>query len=333
MAIIINGVERYCNVCIPCDATTFETVVAVGTEADVGDILTYQYLACDGGHCMVHYKTGETEKIVFSEPNAEDIRIVGGSMVVDSTHEMFVFCPNVTVYKKMYVSTYELCRQVQSLDDLVARLYEYGFTEDETQAAINQYFEASLRYTAIDIKSFSVSGNPAEKGRTINSVVLSWAANKVPKEVYVDGKSFEATNTDITLADLGLTSDKTWTLKVVDDFGASATKQTTLHFYNGVYYGAAVNPVTIDSVFVRSLQKKLTGTRKGTLTVTAGSGQYIWFAFPVALGEPTFRVGGFEGGFIDMGVISYTNMYGYTEKYKVWKSENTNLGTTTVVIE
>lgn len=333
MAVIVNGVARHCNVRVPCDATTFETVVAVGSEAFIGDTLTYQFLACDGAHCQVYHTDGTIEKITFGEPSADDIRTVGGSIVIDDTHEMFIFCDTVTVYRKVYVDTSELCCQVQSLDALVSKLYEYGFNDDEMQAAINQYFEVSLRYTAIAIKSFAVSGNPAERGRVINSVVLSWAANKVPVSVFIDDAEYDVNMSDISLVDVGLTADKTWTLKVIDEFGAEVTEKTTLHFYNGLYYGAAAAPETIDSSFIRTLVKKLTGSRKGTYNIDAGSDQYIWFAIPVSLGEPTFKVGGFEGGFIDMGTIAYTNMYGYTTDYVVWQSENVNLGNTSVVIE
>lgn len=333
MAVLVNGVARYCNVCVPCSATTLETVVAIGSDAFIGDTLTYQFLASEGGYCFVYYTNGTVDRITFAEAVRDDIRTVGGSILVDSSHEMFIFCPSVTVYRKMYVDTKQLCYAVQSLDALVSKMYEYGFSDEEMQAGINQYFEAAMRYTAIAIKSFTVSGNPVEKGRIIDSVILTWAANKTPVSIEISGVMYEGNQTEITLTDLALSGDTTWNLVVTDEFGATATEKTTLHFYNGVYSGASAIPEVIDSGFVRSLAKKLTGTRKGTYTVNAGSDQYIWFAIPVSLGTPTFKVNGFEGGFIDMGKIAYTNMYGYTADYRVWRSENIDLGNTTVIIE
>ena len=78
---------------------------------------------------------------------------------------------------------------------------------------------------------------------------------------------------------------------------------------------------------------ELSGSRARTKTVTAGAGQYIWFAYPARLGAATFKVGGFEGGFtlVD-GSFSHTNASGYTEAYRVYRSDNAGLGATTVVV-
>lgn len=334
MALQLNGVTKYCNVYIPCDAATKETTVVVGAEANVGDTLKYQYILSNGGHCTIHYKSGAVETLVFDEPSSTDTLVIaGGSLPVNSTHHMFVFCPDVTVCRGTVINTFDVCCQVQSLDELIERLTAYAFDEEEMQAAINQYFEMNLNYTPIAIKSFTVAGSPVEKGRIISTASLAWSTNKVPMLIEINGVSYDSKQTSATLTGLTLTTNTTWTLKVTDDFNGTATMQTTLYFYNGLYYGAAAQPTSISSSFIRSLTKKLTNTRKGSVTVNAAGDQYIWIAFPVAFGEPTFKVGGFEGGFIDRGVIEYANAYGYVENYKVWQSENVNLGATTVVIE
>jgi hypothetical protein len=65
-------------------------------------------------------------------------------------------------------------------------------------------------------------------------------------------------------------------------------------------------------------------------SVTAGSGEYLLFAFPTRLGVPVFYVGGFAGGFESPETVSITNVNGYTENYYVWRSTNSNLGSTSV---
>ena len=64
--------------------------------------------------------------------------------------------------------------------------------------------------------------------------------------------------------------------------------------------------------------------------VTTGAGEYMLFAFPKRLGTVTFWVGGFEGGFESSETVSVTNSNGWTEDYYVWRSTNSNLGSTVV---
>ena len=51
---------------------------------------------------------------------------------------------------------------------------------------------------------------------------------------------------------------------------------------------------------------------------------------PTRFGVPKFTVGGFEGGFSLVATIDFTNSSNYTEPYNIYKSENSNLGNTTV---
>jgi len=68
-----------------------------------------------------------------------------------------------------------------------------------------------------------------------------------------------------------------------------------------------------------------------TATSVAAS-EFIFFCLPTAYGTPTFTVGGFEGGFSLAATITFTNDSGYSEEYKIYKSNLDNLGTTTVVV-
>lgn len=76
----------------------------------------------------------------------------------------------------------------------------------------------------------------------------------------------------------------------------------------------------------------LASSRGRSFTVNAAGGQYIYYAFPDAYGAATFTVGGFEGGFDDMGTVSLTNAYGVTATYRLYRSTNTGLGSTNVVV-
>ena len=74
------------------------------------------------------------------------------------------------------------------------------------------------------------------------------------------------------------------------------------------------------------LTKTLTNSRQNTFSVSCGDGQYVYFAIPTHFGTPTFSVGGFSRGFVKVSTLDFTNKFGYTEPYDIWKSENSNLG-------
>ena len=66
--------------------------------------------------------------------------------------------------------------------------------------------------------------------------------------------------------------------------------------------------------------------------MNCGEGQYIFYCVPASFGSCSFKVGGFEGGFNKVDTIQFTNASGYTESYDIYKSTNSNLGNTTVVV-
>ena len=78
--------------------------------------------------------------------------------------------------------------------------------------------------------------------------------------------------------------------------------------------------------------QSISDNKNRTIKVNAINDEYIYYAFPSRLGTPIFKVGGFEGGFSKVSTISFTNIYNFTENYDIYKSDNVNLGDTTIVI-
>ena len=134
-----------------------------------------------------------------------------------------------------------------------------------------------------------------------------------------------------TIEGANIKSNKTYTLKATDERDAEATKTTAISFLNGVYWGVAEDKSSFDSAFILSLTKGLQGSKAKTFTVTAGALQHIYYAIPSRYGTPSFKVGGFEGGFAKVATIEFTNASGYAENYDIYKSDNPGLGNTTVV--
>lgn len=185
---------------------------------------------------------------------------------------------------------------------------------------------SDLMYTPIAVNSFTNNIQRAEIGQTITDVTLSWALNKDPESVFVNGEEQPAeSNGSLELTGLTLTADTSWTLEATDERGATATKTTKLQFLNGVYYGVGAE------LDVTTLTKVLTSSRARTFTCDAGAGEYIWYLCPARLGTCNFNVGGFDGGF-DASTMEITNASGYTETYNVYKSTNAALGSTSVSV-
>lgn len=218
--------------------------------------------------------------------------------------------------------------KTMSMEEAANDCFNKHLDADERFAAIESDI-ADLKYEAITIKSFAHNGKTTEMGNVVTSIMLVWSLSKTPESLEINGEAAQATiSGSLTLTE-EITETTTWKLAVTDERGASAEKSTTLYFYNGVYYGAGAEPEGIDTSF---LTKVLTATRKRSFTAEAGEGEYLWYALPVRLGECSFKVGGFEGGFELYATVDYTNSFDYTEPYYIYRSTNAGLGETTVEV-
>ena len=122
-----------------------------------------------------------------------------------------------------------------------------------------------------------------------------------------------------------------WTLSA-NESGDPSSSSTSASWRPRVFYGIGVAGLSTESDIEGLASQPLASGRQVTFTVTAGSGQYIYYAAPTGYGTPTFFVGGFEGGFNFVGTVSVTNGFGVTQSYSLYCSANPNLGTTTVQV-
>ena len=124
----------------------------------------------------------------------------------------------------------------------------------------------------------------------------------------------------------------TYTLAATSNSDVEKSKSTTITFANGVYYGKSTAS-TYDSTLINSLTKQLSNSKDRTITVNAGVGEYIFYCIPSRLGDCSFNVGGFDGGFSKVATVNFTNSDNYVEEYNIYKSDNANLGNTNVTIK
>lgn len=192
---------------------------------------------------------------------------------------------------------------------------------------------AELMYEPIDITAFSVTPSVAEKGSTVENASFTWEINRDPKTLTFDGTNIDSTLRKTTLTGLSVTKKKTWKLQALDERYASDSMDATLSFYNGIYYGMAAAPATVDSEFIKALGGKvISGNAARTVNVTGGEGLYLWYAYPASLGAVKFNIGGFDYEY-DAETVPFTNDYGVTENYYVYKSGQPILSSVSVTVK
>lgn len=179
----------------------------------------------------------------------------------------------------------------------------------------------ALEYEPVKINSFAASPAVCVMGSS-NSVTLAWtlskAANLKINGMTITGNSYTYPS---------VISNQTFTLSATDGI-TSDSKTVNVEFANQIYWGAAPNTSSITSL----TDKTLSNIKGRTITVKAATGKYIIYALPKRLGEATFQVNGFEGGFSSPEEKNITNAAGYTEAYYVYKSTYAGLGNTTIIV-
>ena len=108
---------------------------------------------------------------------------------------------------------------------------------------------------------------------------------------------------------------------------------TSATINNIIFYGktTATNNISVTSFVSSPGQFTNADVTRQWPSITTGTGEYMLFAWPARFTtDPTFNVGGFDGGFGDATIADFTNDNGYTESYKFFRSINSNLASQTV---
>lgn len=198
-----------------------------------------------------------------------------------------------------------------------------------------------LLYVAPAVKAFTAS--PAfgdyEIGATVSNPRFTWSYNKA-----IVNQNLKAGGSVLPLDDQqareyaytgDITSNTTFTISGSDNKAKSCTRTGSFNFKHKRYFGVAEVPAEYNSDFILGLSGKefCTGRTKSAFSLTAGAGQYMFYCFPATYGTPTFNVGGFDGGFELAATIDFTNASGNTTSFVIWKSENANLATQSIIVK
>lgn len=219
----------------------------------------------------------------------------------------------------------------RNVEEVISILKTNLATSDEVQEVKTIVLRIEELLDPLLINSFTNNINVVESGGSINSITFKWQYSKDVKAQYLNGTEIDKTLRTTTLNIL-LDKNTTFTLKAISNTNKEVTATTTVTFANALYYGAS-SSTTYNADFIKTLSKKLANSKNMSVSITTGENQYMYFAFPVSLGEPTFTVNTFEGGFIKVDTIRVTNDNKSTIDYNIYRSDYPNLGKITVSVK
>lgn len=188
---------------------------------------------------------------------------------------------------------------------------------------------SKLEKTAPDIKiiSFTTSPKLVEKGDVV-SVNCKWELSLEAVKTAINNISVEGTE----YTDAGVGSNKSYNLYVEDERGKKASAVASVVFANRIYAGKSSEAEATASV-IKSLENNVVAVSKNRTVVILANNQYVYYAYPKALGTSTFRVGMFSGGFNDPAEMVIENTKGLSEIYYIYRSTNKLTGTIELTVE
>lgn len=106
---------------------------------------------------------------------------------------------------------------------------------------------------------------------------------------------------------------------------------TSLAPIDPVYYGAAIAPGSINAAFVQGLAHAVNTNKSQTVSVTAPTGESIFYAYPLIEGLSNFSINNVPGGFTLVTTVTLSVPSGSTQYY-VYQSTATGLGVSSVIV-
>lgn len=283
-----------------------------------------------------------------NKPQIEGIELIGDKTadelglqlkIAEVTDEGIAFEDSVITSKVIVqeVDAENLYTNDEINDMFVKQEAGKGLSENDFTDEYRQLID-DLAYTAIAFASASATNATNEIGSTVTETVITWYFNKEPKTqtIKFGSEAAEVLDKSIrskTYSGKTITSNTSIVITATDERDAQASRTLNITFQPRAYWGVAQNKEIYDSADILALSESaLTNTRTRNINVNAGEGEHIIYAIPSSFGTPTFKINGFEGGFVKVGTINFTNASGYSQNYDVYKSVNPNLGSTQVVV-
>lgn len=215
--------------------------------------------------------------------------------------------------------------------------------EIETITGVIRLCEATVSEGAIT--AFALGTAIVEVGATVANPSFTASYDGAVSSALLDDDEGSAQK-DVTSTPTAFSSDETYqktvnndevafTLSAIAD-GIPDSEIARLSWRSRTFAGVDTGGLLTEAQIEALSDSVLDNDFRRTFTVNApGSSDYIWYCFPQSF-DPSdlavFQVGILPGGFTKQGVVSVTNPNGITQDYACWRSNNSALGSTTVMV-
>lgn len=183
--------------------------------------------------------------------------------------------------------------------------------------------------------SITVTPSVVEVGTTVTSVVLVWNISRQPTTSIsitdVPLINVAQINGLLILSSLNLTTDKTYSLSVIDN-GNTTGSSATLQFLFKTYWGQTSNASPDNTDVLNFASSAFKTSRVDSYTYTGLNNEYIYLAFPSSFGVPVFTVNGLIVTFQSIALNGFVNASGGITNYVVYKSDNLLNGSVTISV-
>lgn len=207
-----------------------------------------------------------------------------------------------------------------------------GYTHVDHPSFVN--VKNALDYILYSPMMVTLSGGGNfEKGQTVQNVYLTWVINNTPITQSLNHGigSILPGITNYDALNVNLITDTTYTI-LADDGISSDSDDTIVKFLSRARWGIGSANQSSDLFILGLASSVLTDQKERSINLNIGSGQRGYYAIPSSFGVPIFTVGGIEGGFELVAEVTHINTFGHSELYRVYQTEQENLGSLTVVI-
>lgn len=202
---------------------------------------------------------------------------------------------------------------------------EYSPEVSNIKEALNDIY-TQLNYVPLVITSFTIPTTMYERGLT-PTINCSWSYNKNQDIVWQKLNNIDLVISlrSYSLQDIAHTQD---IVLAGNDGTNTVTKSIRITFTNQIYYGAALEPASITSDWVKQLSdKKLSTTYKGTYHYECGNNLYAFIAIPSSYNPPAEAyISSWLTELDYLGEIDFVSDYHIESKYKVFRTSNPGLG-------
>lgn len=175
----------------------------------------------------------------------------------------------------------------------------------------------------------SYQSNPAE---TTNNLIVSTNAQLTFAATRVAGGNLNLNVNNLLVVDDALSkysiTNNGTSIAVVN---VNAVNVNSTVPVDPVYYGAAIPGSVIDAAFVQALANVVNEAKNQTVTMTANTGEFLFYCYPKIFGESVFNVNGNTSVMAISAVVTIDTTRGPTQYY-VYESNSSGLGPVTMTV-